>query len=158
MVHGHDCELTDDIPEKIWGKTTRERYEDTMERQEYIERQGYSVIVKWQCEFIRDQQTDLDLQQFMTRFYRPLDHKIYMSEDSIIDAIKNDLFFGAAEVDIYVPKELYEMFEEFSPIFVNAEVGYESVGEHMQAFIDENNIDKKGKLLLLGVMKAKKIL
>ena len=81
-----------------------------------------------------------------------------MSEERIIYAIKNELFFGAAEVDIHVPSNLYEKFGEFSPIFVNGNVGFDDIGEHMQAYVNENDLDKKEKKLLLGVMQAKKVL
>ena len=158
VVHGHDCYLTEDINEKIWGKTTEERHDRTLKRQKYIEQQGYEVIVKWECEFMLDQESDDDLKQFLLRFHRPLDCRMYISEQSIIDAIRNDLFFGAAEVDIQVPKHLYEKFQEFSPIFINAEVGFNDIGAHMQSHVEENNLDRKGKRLLLGVMKAEKIL
>lgn len=158
VVHGHDCELTIGISERIWGKTTEERYKKTQERQKYIEQQGYLVVVKWECEFKNDQITDNDLKAFMLRFERPLDRRFYMSEQSIIDAVRNDLFFGVAEVDIEVPSEMYERFSEFSPIFVNCEVDFNDIGEHMQSYVNENNLDKKPKRLLLGVMKARKIL
>jgi len=157
--HGHTCELTEHITaEKLWGKTTKERYDSTIERQVYIESQGFEVIVKWECEFLRESKTDPDLANFLTRFHRPLDFKTYISEEDIIDAIKNELFFGAVEVDIEVPKELYEKFEEFSPIFVNGDISFRDIGEHMQKYVNENNLDKKDKKLLLGVMSAKKVL
>ena len=129
-----------------------------MERMNYIESQGYEVIVKWECEFLKDCKSDPDLIQFMTRFYRPLDCKSFMTEKSIIEAIKAESFFGAAEVDIEVPQNLIEKFSEFSPLFVNGEVGFDDIGEHMQKYVVDNNLDKKEKRLLLGVMKAKKVL
>lgn len=157
MVHGHRCYLTENLPGVIWGKTTDERYERTMERQKYIERQGYTVTVKWECEFKNEIETNKELSDFLNRFYRPLDHKLYLDKDTIIHAVKNDLMFGAVELDLHVPDYLKEKFHEFSPIFINGDVSFDMIGQHMQEYVNEFKLSKKPSRLLLGVMKAKKI-
>ena len=73
----------------------------------------------------------------------------------------NDLIprlFGFAEVDIEVPRDLWEKFEEFPPIFVNQNAGAKGVPQHMQDYLKKSNRsflpDQKK---LLGVLKAKKV-
>lgn len=158
MVHGHECFLTESIKERIWGKTLKQRLERTEERHEYLEKQGFNVIVKWECEFQKECSTDKSLIKYLQRFKRPLDRKLYLTEKKIIEAIENDLVFGAAEVDLSVPPNLIDKFSEFSPIYVNACVGFEDIGEHMQEYVKEKKLTKGPQKLLLGVMKAKKVL
>ena len=43
--------------------------------------------------------------------------------------------FGAVDVDIHVPENLYSKFAEMTPIFCNTEVSYETIGEHMQEYL-----------------------
>lgn len=158
MVHGHDCYLTKDLKSPIWGKTTQERLNRTNERHEYLKKQGFEIIVKWECEFRKECVNDKSLVCYLERFKRPLDKKLYLTEENIIEAVENDQVLGAIEVDISVPKELYDTFQEFCPIFVNADVKFEDIGEHMQDYVKEKNLSTKTKRLLLGVMKAKKVL
>ena len=68
-------------------------------------------------------------------------------------------WFGFVEVDIEVPRDLWEKFEEFPPLFVNQSVGVEGVPQHMQDYLAKGNRsflpDQKK---LLRVLKAKKVL
>ena len=40
------------------------------------------------------------------------------------------MWFGFAEVDIEVPWDMWEKFEEFPPIFINQSVGEEGILQH----------------------------
>ncbi len=71
--------------------------------------------------------------------------------------VSNELF-GALEVDIEVPEDLYDYFEEMCPLFVTTEVKFEDIGEHMQEHIKHHNMSHKEKTLLIGGLKAKKVL
>ena len=68
-------------------------------------------------------------------------------------------WFGFAEVDIEVPRNLWEEFEEFPPIIINQSVGAEGIPQHMK-----DHLAKSGRATmpdqkkLLGVLKAKKVL
>ena len=68
-------------------------------------------------------------------------------------------WFGFAEVDIEVPKELWPEFEEFPPLFINRGVPDSEVPQHMHDYLQQS--DRKRfpeQKKLLGVMSAKKIL
>ncbi len=61
------------------------------------------------------------------------------------DILNNNLF-GFVQVDIETPEELKEKFSEMCPIFKNAEIIFEDIGEYMQNYHNENNIPfNKGK-------------
>ena len=73
--------------------------------------------------------------------------------------VLNKTLFGFVQVDIEVPEELYEKFNEMSPLFVVDQIPENQIPEHMKKY-QENTGRKENKnsRKLLGVMKAKKIL
>ena len=67
--------------------------------------------------------------------------------------------FGFAQVDIEVPEDLYETFEEMAPLFVLKEITDSEIPEHMRRYKEETGRKTvKGTKKLCGVMKAEKIL
>ncbi|KAK3108402.1 hypothetical protein FSP39_007266 [Pinctada imbricata] len=72
------------------------------------------------------------------------------------------------EVDIKVPEKWegdfkhelspWDYFKEMSPLFCNTEVKFEDIGEHMQAHIKNERLATHPRRLLVGGMKAEKIL
>jgi hypothetical protein len=81
----------------------------------------------------------------------------------------DDKLFGMVEVDIRVPEQWpsnfqhptmtpYAYFQEMSPIFCTSEVPYDIIGEHMQDHIKEFNLSSRPRRLLVGGMRAQKIL
>ena len=77
----------------------------------------------------------------------------------LIPRLYSKRWFGFAEVDIEVPRDLWETFKEFPPIFVNQSVGSEGIPQHMKEYLPKSNRallpDQKK---LLGVLKTKKVL
>ena len=68
-------------------------------------------------------------------------------------------WFGFAEVDIEVPKELWSEFEEFPPLFINLGVPDSAVPQHMHDYLQQSGRKRfPEQKKLLGVMSAKKIL
>ncbi len=62
--------------------------------------------------------------------------------------INNELF-GFVQVDIETPEDLKEKFSEMTPIFKNADIKFDDIGEYMQNYHTENNIPfNKGKILI----------
>jgi hypothetical protein len=72
------------------------------------------------------------------------------------------------QVDISVPSQWpddvkchmspEEYFGEMAPIFCTTEVSMEDIGTHMQKHIRENHLSAKPRRLLVGGLKAEKIL
>ena len=62
-------------------------------------------------------------------------------------------------MDFDVPRDLWEKFEEFPPIFVNQSVGAEGIPQHIKDYLAKSNrVFLPGQKKLLGVLKAKKVL
>ena len=77
----------------------------------------------------------------------------------LIPRMYSKRWFGFAEVDIEVPQDLWENFEEFPPIFINQSVGEEGIPQHMKDYLAKSNrAAMPDQKKLLGVLKAKKVL
>ena len=77
----------------------------------------------------------------------------------LIPRLYSKRWFDFAGVDIEVPRDLWEEFEEFPPIFINQSVGEESIPQHIKEYLAKSGRsflpDQKK---LLGVLKAIKVL
>lgn len=84
--------------------------------------------------------------------------------------MSNELF-GFVEIDIQIPDswdqvkfkpetELspFEYFEEMSPLFVTTEVPFEKIGKHMQDHAKTHKLSQKPRKLLVGGLRAEKML
>jgi hypothetical protein len=71
--------------------------------------------------------------------------------------ILNDNLFGFIKVDIETPENLKEKFSEMTPIFKNATIKFEDIGEYMQNFHKENNIKFNQGNKLIGSYFGKEI-
>ena len=77
----------------------------------------------------------------------------------LIPRMYSKRWFGFAEVDIEVPQDLWEEFEEFPPIFINQSFGTEGIPQHMKDYLTESGrTATPNQKKLLGVLKAKKVL
>jgi len=73
--------------------------------------------------------------------------------------LKTKQWFGFAEVDISVPNELWDKFEEFSPLFQNNVVTKKAIPEHMKKYLRKTNRTViPGQKKLLGLLSANTIL
>ena len=160
--HGHkSCFLSQNLTEKEREK----RYTRTMKRESYIRQHCRELIVIWECEYTILKPMDKNLQTIIDNsrppFYRK--HKGSVTFQDILQGINNDLLYGFIECDISAfrgkedPKN-YDYFSEMSPIFCTTEVSYEHFGSHMKKYVEEQNLSKRNRTLLVGGMSAKKIL
>ena len=79
--------------------------------------------------------------------------------DKLIGRLYSKWWFGFAEVDIEVPRDLWEVFEEFSPIFINQSDGEEGIPQHMKEYLAKSGqTATPNQKKLLGLLKAKKVL
>ena len=77
---------------------------------------------------------------------------------NLLQDVLDDVFFGMIEVDIKVPKRLYENFSEFPPIFVDEIYNSALAGETMNEIHEKIGRKHKKDKKLIATMKAKKIL
>ena len=72
--------------------------------------------------------------------------------------LKEEKWFGFAEVDIEIPKTLWPKFEEMCPFFYNKEVPVEAVPQHMLDYLKRTKRNRGDGKKLVGALSAKKIL
>ncbi len=165
--HGHhDCDKTKNMDPAL----KKQRYERTLKRQEFISANCTSMQVIWECEYLDMKRRDPALQtvESLMRpdFYNM--HKGSVTMEDIKSAIINGEFYGFIECDISCPDQWndiferqippYEYFCEMSPLFCTVDVDESYFGEHMKEYMKENNLQIKSRRLLVGGMKAEKIL
>lgn len=138
---------------------------------EKLDRQGYKVVEMWECEF-RAFCKDHPKIYAIRNACRPTfsqKHRGPVTESQILNGIRSGQLFGMVEVDIEVPEQWglefahnamspREYFAEMCPIFCNTEVGFDDIGEHMQAHVWEYHLSEKPRRLLVGGTKARQIL
>ena len=79
--------------------------------------------------------------------------------DNLIGRMYSRRWFDFAEVDIEVPQDLWEEFEELPPIFINQSVGEEGIPQHMKDYLAKSGrTTTPNQKKLLGVLKAEKVL
>ena len=154
-------------------KKQAENFRKTMNRLEFIREQGFQVKYIWECDYRQELKVNEAMRNFVNQnaptFYRKYPTKV--SQDKIIDSVMNDELFGFVEIDIQIPDswdqvkfkpqtELnpYDYFEEMSPLFVTTEVPFEKIGKHMQDHAKAENLSQKPRKLLVGGLRAEKIL
>ena len=93
-------------------------------------------------------------QEFVEHYKDPV-----QAAQLLIGRIYSKRWFGFAEVDIEVPRDLWELFEEFPPIFINQSVGEKGIPQHMKDYLTKSGrTATPDQKKLLGVLKAKKVL
>ena len=86
------------------------------------------------------------------------EHIKYYNFSQLEQDILNDKLFGFVQVDIETPEYLKEYFKEMTPIFKNAKIKFDDIGEYMQKFHIENNIKFVEGNKLIGSYFGKEIL
>ncbi|KAJ8044458.1 Krueppel-related zinc finger protein 1 [Holothuria leucospilota] len=157
--HGHDCYLTQP---KCYTVEEQQKFEmrrnETDNIRDYIKSLGYNYEEIRECEFYTQQKMSQGLQQFLHTLRLPLEKVRKLSPQRIVQAIRDDMIFGAIECDIHVPDELKPKFAEMCPIFKNTDISIDDIGEHMKNFALERKIMSKPRKSLIGSMFGKKLL
>ena len=60
-----------------------------------------------------------------------------MTEEQVLEAVKERTLFGMVECDIKVPEHLRSHFEEMTPIFKNTTVSLDDIGEPMKMYAEQ---------------------
>ncbi len=167
-IHGHTCYLTDNVEDKQQLKVKAEK---TEKRNKYYLDQGYDLLVERECDFFRKIKKDPDAQRLVQEgrpeFYQK--HKGTVKTQDLLQAVKDDKVFGAYQVDISIPETWFdefkhrklepkEFFGEMAPLFLTTEVQFEDIGEHMQQHIIDHGLSQKPRKLLVGGLRAEKML
>ena len=136
---------------RYW-KSSNEKLEHTEKIAEYIKECGFKLIEMWECKWKAFKRTH----QITNPYTLPTEHLFSPNKDTLLDHIKKGDIFGVAEIDIRVPDNLKSFFADFPPIFKNAVVTKDDIGQHMTEFLSTNKISYKPRKYLIGSMFAEK--
>ncbi len=172
FFHGHapeQCCLNRNCNPKLLSQL-KQRRERTMERRQFLENMGYSVESIWECEY-KEQYENAPLMdevklKLLPSFYSCNPGKL--TQHAITTAVISGDLFGVVEVDIQVPEEWsgevkqdmppWQYFSEMSPLFCTVDIPFEAIGEHMRDHAISHNLSQESRRLLVGGMKARKML
>ena len=149
----HECLIC-----KIQRDATMEnRWAYTQQRTKYLQEKGYKVVSIWEHEYKQMLSSNADLKAFLTArlapFYRT--HRYgAVTENAILNAVRDGTFFGFLEVKIMVPEDKMEKFHEMSPLFCTSNIPLEEFGQHMVEHVEKLGLSKKTRRLLVGGMRA----
>ena len=121
---------------------------------DYITSNGFSLIIMWECQWAEYKRSNT----VHNRYMFPTEPLYRMSENTILERIKEGKIFGAAEVDIHVPDLLKPFFQEMPPIFKNTVIKKDDIGSFMQQFLEDAELSYKDTKYLIGSMFGEKIL
>ena len=139
----------------------QKRLERTQEQRDYRIKMGYNVVEMWEHNWTKLYKDAPRLHEFVRQctpsfYYKHRYHAV--TEQQFLNAVCDEELFGFLEVDIIIPDELVDFFSEMPPLFCNTNVSFEDIGQTMQTFIEENNLSKKSRRLLVGGLRAEKTL
>ena len=158
LWHGHGCRIcqTPGGVNPVNNKTFQELRQKTEEKIKLLEDCGFRVRFIWECQWKR-----LSLEEDVLSFTKTLKSvrpRRRLSFQKILKGVQCGELFDFVLVDIYTPNHLKQLFNEFPPIFKNAMVGREDVGELMKGFAEENGLLKKPRKMLISSYFGEKIL
>ena len=108
----------------------------------------------WECEWRTYKRTNAVHNSYKYKH----EDKLRPSEREILEYIKNNEMFGAVEVDIIVPDDLKDHFQEMPPVFKNTTISRDDIGDYMQDYLDHHEKTFKDTRYLIGSMFGTKIL
>ena len=145
--------------------------ERTQSKKIYLESLGIRVVTMPDCYFKKQIKPKIRhiIDRYLPSTFRP--GRKFASEAALLRAVKQNKLFGAIYCDVEVPETWenkpesfwhrlspQEYFAEMSPIFCVSDIYPQDFGEHMSEFCAETNFKPLKRRLLIGGLKAKKIM
>ena len=171
FTHGcMECVLVSPKTKLKYADLLAQRRERTEMRNQYITNQGVVLCIMQECKWRKLVQTNKEIKEFVIarkpKFYRS--HPKKCTQNKILEAVRNNQFFGFLLVDLHCPTEWNEHFSselspseyfgEFSPIWATTKVPFEKWGKKMQEFAIQNNISLQPRKLLVGGTSGERLL
>ena len=122
-----------------------------------LQDQGYTIEIIWKKDWQALLTQRPEIEDYLAQHRTYTHFKKYLTQDRIIQYIKDGHLFGFVECDIEVPEYLKEYFSEMTPIFKSHDVSVDDVGEFMQNYAKEHSIEDVPRCLLIGSYFGKKI-
>ena len=103
----------------------------------------------WECRWL-NMRTSPDIKQFLDSKFPNCNPKWEMTQQQVLKNIVDGNLFGIVECDILVPDHLRTYFAEMQPIFKNANISRDDIGEFMYSYAIKHDILKQPCRSLIG--------
>ena len=145
----HYCpcqETRPSLSEKEVERGCKRREMDEM-RRAYISNKGYNVIEMWECEWWKLYKSNSLVKQHLRESFP---YKLPLTEEGLLQRIKDGNLFGYLQCDIEVPEHLRENFANFPPIFKNTNVSRDDIGPLMKDYAEKNQYLTQPRRMLIS--------
>ena len=145
----HYCpcqEARPSLTEEEIQRGTKKREMDKL-RRHYLMEKGYTVMEMYECEWWQLYKTNVVVKQHLRQSFP---YKIPLSEERLLERIKNGSLFGYVQCDIEVPPELREQFANFPPIFKNINVGRDDIRSLMKNYAEQEGLLSQPRRMLIS--------
>ena len=155
--HGHGCSEATSVD--IGSRTAEQRLRATNIKKDYLQHLGYTVESIWECDWRQQVERTPNIKEFLNAFYlSTYGDSRELTQDKILQRVKDGKLFGFVECDIAVPEHLIHRFSEMPPIFKNVNLDRSHLSDHMKQFAETNGYLKRPQRYLIGSMVGEKIL
>ena len=127
----------------------------TKKNTEYLNHYG-TVVEMWECKW-KKMRTSPDVKHFLDSKFPNRNTKWEMTQQKVLENIVEGNLFGIVECDISVPEHLRSYFAEMQPIFKNANISRDDIGEFMYSYAVQHEILKKPRRSLIASFYGEKI-
>ena len=127
------------------------------QRVQDLQDKGYNVEIIWEKDWQALLTQRPEIKVYLAQHPTFTHFKKYLTQDQIIQYIRDRRLFGFVECDIEVPEHLKEYFSEITPIFENVDVCLDDIVKVMQEYAKEHSIKDVPLQLLIGSYFGKKI-
>ena len=113
----------------------KKRQQDQM-RRAYTQQKGYQNVEKWECEWCSFYKTNASDKSDLRKNFP---YRRSLSEEGLIYGIIDRRLFGYVQSDIELPEHLGNYLPKINPIFKNAIVSRDDIGNLMKQKAEKEN-------------------
>lgn len=163
LFHGHDCEKNrGKTINPINKRTLASLRQETADTSAYLRQSvGVTLVEMWECQWYKIKKDNPEVSQFVNERFSSV-HCSFprqkVTEHEILEAVKKEKLFGLVKCDLRVPVNLKDHFSELQPIFKNAMVSRDDIGQHMHDYAVEHKLLTQPRRTLIASYFAKDIL
>ena len=110
----------------------------------------------WECQWLH-MRTSPDIKHILDSKFPNCNPKWEMTQQQVLKNIVDGNLFGIVECDMSVPDHLLTYFAEMQPIFKNANISRDDIGEFMYSYAIKHDILKQPRRSLIGSYYGEKI-
>ena len=145
----HFCpgqELRPSLTDEDIKRGSRRRELDEL-RRSYIQEKGFTVFEIRECERWRLYKTTAN---FKLHIGENFPYRRSLTEQQLLEGIKEGSLFGYVQCDIEVPENLRINFANFPPIFKKTLVSKNDIGDLMKTYAEERGIMSQPRIMLIS--------